>query len=105
MTYAIVETGGKQYRVKEGDLLYVEKIPAEAGKKVDLGRVLFVSQGDRATVGRPVVEGASVEAEVVAQERGDKIVIFKHKRRKNYRKKQGHRQSLTRVRVTKIAAA
>ncbi|RMF78926.1 MAG: 50S ribosomal protein L21 [Nitrospirae bacterium] len=100
--YAIVETGGRQYRVQEGDLLRVERIEAEVGQTVELDRVLAVGGGDAPAIGRPLVEGAKVRCQVLAQERGPKIHVFKKKRRKGYRKLQGHRQPLTALRVTAI---
>ena len=102
--YAVIETGGKQYRVKQGDELDVETLEGEAGAKVKLDRVLALSNGTELTVGTPVVAGASVEAEIVDQHRGDKVVNFKKKRRKGYHRKVGHRQNLTRLRVQSITA-
>ena len=101
--YAIIETGGKQLKVEEGQTLIVEKLNAEAGETVTFDKVLFVS-GDDVKVGTPYVEGASVTAKVVEHGRGKKIVVFKFKRRKNYRRKQGHRQPYTKVTVEKINA-
>ncbi|WP_077614600.1 50S ribosomal protein L21 [Caenibacillus caldisaponilyticus] len=101
--YAIIETGGKQLKVEEGQTLIVEKLNAEAGETVTFDKVLFVS-GDDVKVGTPYVEGASVTAKVVEHGRGEKIVVFKFKRRKNYRRKQGHRQPYTKVTVEKINA-
>lgn len=102
--YAIIETGGKQYRVSVGDVLSVEKLESEPGADVTFDRVLLVG-GDGATrVGTPVVEGASVVATVQEQYRGEKIVVFKYKPKKRYRRKTGHRQSLTRLAVTAINA-
>ena len=103
--YAIIETGGKQYRVAEKDTLTVEKLDAKTGDTVDLGKVLLVADGDNITFGAPVVEGAKVVAKVVAQEKANKIKVFKIKRRKGYRRKQGHRQAITRLTVEKIQAA
>ena len=100
--YAVVETGGKQYRVKAGDLLDVEKLAGEAGAKVTLDRVLAVSNGTALTVGKPTVSGAAVAAEIVKQFRGEKVVAFRKKRRKGYHKKTGHRQDLTKLKVTEI---
>lgn len=101
--YAIIQTGGKQYKVAEGDRLRVEKLPGEIGAKVKLDHVLFVAGDDR-KIGTPVVSGAEVAAEVVAQDRAAKIIVFKKKRRKGYKKKQGHRQSYTELKITKIKA-
>jgi len=104
--YAVIRTGGKQYRVSEGQLLRVEKLAGNAGDKVTFGEVLLVaSDGDGATakIGRPLVQGAQVAAEIAAQVRGKKIVVFKFRRRKNYRRKNGHRQPYTDVRITGIS--
>ena len=100
--YAVVRTGGKQYRVAKDEVIAVEKLAAEAGSSVDLGEVLMIGDDRGATIGDPLVEGASVSAEVVAQTRGDKIIVFKKKRRKNHRRKKGHRQHVTLLRVTNI---
>jgi large subunit ribosomal protein L21 len=97
--YAVIETGGKQYRVQAGDTLEVEKLDAEVGSTVEFDRVLAKSDGDTLTVGKPVVEAAKVTAKVEDQIRGDKVVNFKKKRRKGYTRKVGHRQSLTIVTV------
>ncbi len=104
--YAIVEHGGKQYRVSPGDELVVERTQPDLQKGDDLvfDRVMLVSQGEAVRVGQPVVDGASVKSQVVAPIRGDKIIIFKKKRRKGYRKTQGHRQDYYRVRVESITA-
>lgn len=102
--YAVIETGGKQYRVKAGDVIEIERLAGEAGQKVTLDRVLAVSNGSDLTVGTPAVAGASVTAEIVGQIRGEKVVNFKKKRRKGYHRKIGHRQELTRVRVDAITA-
>ena len=101
--YAIIKTGGHQYKVAVGDKLNVEKIPAEAGAEIELGDVLMVSGDDnQVTVGNPTVAGARVTATVVDQHRGDKIVVFKYKAKKRYRRKIGHRQDLTRLAITGI---
>ncbi len=101
--YAIVETGGKQYRVKPGDTIAVERVAGEPGEVLDLGRVLLVAgDGDAARVGSPGVPGAVVRAEVVAHARGEKIVVFRYKSKVRYRRKTGHRQALTRLRITDI---
>lgn len=102
--YAIVETGGKQYRVKVGDVLSVEKLDGEAGVDVTLDRVLLIGGNGDVKVGTPVIEGASVAATIADQYRGEKIVVFKYKPKKNYRRKTGHRQSLTRLQITSINA-
>ena len=101
--YAVVETGGKQYKVAVGDSLKVEKLEVEAGVTITLSRVLMVVNGETLTVGKPLVDGASVTAEVLAQGRGRKIQIFKMRRRKHYRKSQGHRQHFTEIKITDIA--
>ena len=101
--YAIVETGGKQYRVKPGDTIAVERIAGEPGEVLDLGRVLLVADnGDGTRIGAPGVEGAVVRAEVVEHARGEKIIVFRYKSKVRYRRKTGHRQALTRLRITDI---
>ena len=99
---AIIVTGGKQYKVAEGDTLFIEKLPVEAGDTVKFDQVLALLDGDKATFGTPVVEGASVEASVVKNGKGKKIRIFKYKPKKGYRKRQGHRQPYTKVTIEKI---
>ncbi|QGP92450.1 50S ribosomal protein L21 [Neomoorella glycerini] len=100
--YAIIMTGGKQYRVSEGDVLRVEKLPVAEGEKVVLDKVLAVGEGADLQVGTPYVKGARVTATVEAQGKGKKIIVFKYKPKKNYRRKQGHRQPYTRLRIEKI---
>jgi len=100
--YAVIKTGGKQYRVAKDEIIAVEKLAGEAGASLDLGEVLMLSDDKGTTIGSPLVEGASVSAEVVEQTRGDKIIVFKKKRRKNYRRKKGHQQDLTLLRITDI---
>lgn len=102
--HAVIQTGGKQYRVKEGDLFFVEKLPGEAKSQVVFEKVLLLSDGTSVQIGTPHLEQARVACEIVEQFRGKKIIIFKYKRRKNHHKKKGHRQSYTRIRVTEIAA-
>ena len=102
MEYAVVRTGGKQYRVSPGDLVEVERFPAERGATVELGEVLLTSAGGAVRIGTPIVAGARVTAKVVEQARGKKILVFKKKRRKNYRRRRGHRQHTTTLRVTEI---
>lgn len=102
--YAVFATGGKQYRASEGDVLRVEKLEAEEGASVDFDRVLMVADGDDVKVGTPVLEGGRVTAEVQSHGRGEKIRIIKFRRRKHYRKTQGHRQAYTEIRVTGIKA-
>ena len=101
--HAIIETGGKQYKVAEGDTLFIEKLPAEAGDAVTFRKVLAVIDGDKLTVGTPVVEGAKVDASVVKNGRGMKVIVFKYKPKKGYRRKQGHRQPYTKVTIGKIS--
>ncbi|MGB0224573.1 MULTISPECIES: 50S ribosomal protein L21 [unclassified Marinobacterium] len=100
--FAVIVSGGKQYRVQEGQTLKVEKLAVEAGSNVDFDRVLLVSNGDDVKVGAPVVEGAKVSAEVVSHGRGDKVKIIKFRRRKHHMKRQGHRQWYTEVKITGI---
>lgn len=102
--HAIIETGGKQYRVTEGDTIFIEKLPVEAGDTVTFDKVLAVIDGENATIGTPVVEGAKVEASVVKNGKGKKIMVFKYNPKKGYRKRQGHRQPYTKVTIGKITA-
>ena len=102
--YAIIETGGKQYRVAEGQTLRVEKLTAEAGHTVDFDRVLMIGEGEQMQVGAPMVAGAIVTAEVLKHGRADKINIIKFRRRKHHMKHQGHRQYYTQVKITKVQA-
>lgn len=102
--YAIIETGGKQYLVREGDTLYVEKLPAEVGETVTLDRVVAVEKDGELKVGTPLVEGASVVLKVERHGKRRKIIVFKYKPKKNYRRKKGHRQPFTEVVVEKINA-
>ena len=101
---AIIVTGGKQYKVSEGDVLFIEKLEAEAGETITFEQVLAVMDGDNATIGAPVVEGASVEATVVKNGKGKKVRIFKYNPKKGYRKRQGHRQPYTKVQIGAIKA-
>lgn len=103
--FAVVKTGGKQYKVAKDDIIRVEKLDVEAGKTVTLDTVLMVSDGKKMTVGAPSVVGASVTAEVLEQTRADKIIVFKKKRRQNYRRKAGHKQHLTVIKIKDIKAA
>jgi len=100
--YAVVSTGGRQYRVSPGDTIDVEKLTGAVGDTVALTNVQLVGQGAEVTIGAPAVAGVRVEAQIAAQKRGKKIIIFKHRRRKGYRRKQGHRQSLTSLKITAI---
>ena len=103
--YAVIQTGGKQYRVKEGDVFVVEKLAKNAGETVTFDSVLLIEDGSKTQVGKPTVAGATVSAQVLDQTRGDKVIIFKKKRRHNYRRKNGHRQDLTLVKVFDISAS
>ncbi len=100
--YAIVKTGGKQYKVREGDILQVEKLAGEVGHEISFDDVLMYSDGETVTVGQPKVDDVTVSGHIVAQDRGKKIIVFKYKRRKRYRRKQGHRQHYTSVRIDSI---
>lgn len=102
--YAVIKTGGKQYRVSEGETLHVEKLAGDPGDQINFDEVLLVGGGDATKVGQPIVDGAKVTAEIVSQDRGPKIIVFKMRRRKNYRRKAGHRQPYTRVKITSIKA-
>lgn len=101
--HAIIETGGKQYKVAEGDVVFIEKLPNEAGETVKFDQVLAVIDGEKATFGAPTVAGASVEAKIVKNGKGKKIRIFKYNPKKGYRKRQGHRQPYTKVEIGKIS--
>ena len=103
--YAVIQTGGKQYRVEPGKTVVVEKLAGEEGADVVFDQVLLVSSGDGATVsvGKPIVAGATVTGQIVEQGRGDKLVVFKFRRRKNYAKKQGHRQAFTEIRISDVS--
>ena len=102
--YAVVASGGKQYRVQEGDTLKIEKIPGEVGTDVAFDQVLMVSDGDDVKIGQPVLENAVVNGTIIEQGKGRKILVFKYKRRKRYRRKQGHRQLFTAVKIGTIEA-
>lgn len=102
--YAVIKTGGKQYRVNSGETLKVEKIEVDVGGTVTLDEVLMLNDGKKTTIGTPLVGGAKVKATVVSHGRGDKVMIFKFRRRKHYRKTQGHRQSYTEIKIDSIAA-
>lgn len=103
--YAVIKTGGKQYRVAPGEKLMVESLAGEVGKNVTFGEVLMIADGDKLNVGAPLIKGGQVSAEVLAHGRGDKIRIIKHRRRKHYHKEQGHRQNFTQVKILDITAA
>jgi len=100
--YAIIKTGGKQYRISPGDVLRVERLPGERGDEVILDQVLLVTDGDAVQVGQPLVPNATVRTQIVRQGKGKKVLIFKKKRRKNYRRKQGHRQLFTALQINEI---
>ena len=102
--YAVVAAGGKQYKVEEGDVLRIEKIPGDVGDTMTFDNVLLVADGEALTIGQPVLENASVNARIVEQDRAKKIIVFKYKRRKRYRRTQGHRQSYTAVKIENISA-
>lgn len=100
--YAVIKTGGKQYRVQQGDVIFVEKIDAQADEAVTFEEVLLVGDGDATKIGTPVVEGAKVEGKVLGQVKSKKIIVYKYKAKKGERKKQGHRQPYTKVEITAI---
>ena len=100
--YAIIETGGKQYRVQEGDTLFIEKLGVEAGNTVEFDKVLAVSKDDSLSYGAPYVEGAKVSASVLEEGKAKKVIIYKYRAKKDYRKKQGHRQPFTKVKIENI---
>lgn len=101
--YAVIRTGGKQYRVHEGDRIRVEKLPGDVGSSIDLTDVLMIG-GEKVSVGTPTVKGAKVSAEITAQDKAKKVIVFKMRRRKGYRRKQGHRQPYTELKITGISA-
>ena len=103
--YAVIQTGGKQYRVEQGEVLRVEKLAGDAGAKLTFNTLLFADDGGNVRIGQPSVAGVSVDAEIAEQGRGKKITIFKYKRRKSYRRKAGHRQPFTALKITAINAA
>jgi large subunit ribosomal protein L21 len=100
--YAIIQTGGKQYRVQPGDTVHIEKLPGEAGSAVEFDQVLLLSDSENVAVGRPLIQDAKVTGEIVSHGRGKKIIVFKFHRRKDYRRKNGHRQSFTAVKINNI---
>jgi large subunit ribosomal protein L21 len=102
--YAVVATGGKQYKVAEGDILRVEKLAGDIGSEVAFDNVLVFSDGENVKIGQPAVDGVTVHGQIVAQGKSKKIIVFKYKRRKRYRRKQGHRQPFTAVRIDRIEA-
>jgi large subunit ribosomal protein L21 len=101
--YAVFKTGGKQYRVEQGDRLRVERLPGDVGQTITFDQVLLVG-GDALRLGQPVLNGAAVEAKILGQDLGQKIIVFKFRRRKNYRRKRGHRQPFTALEITNIVA-
>ncbi len=100
--YAVLKTGGKQYKVTEGDVITIEKLTGDVGSDVEFSEVLMVSDGDKYQIGTPVLENATVKGVILSQEKAKKIIVFKSKRRKGYMKKQGHRQKLTKLQIKKI---
>ena len=101
--YAVIETGGKQYRVQPGDTVVVETLPGESGDAIEFGRVLLISDDESVAVGRPVIEGARVTGQIVQQQvLGEKLTVYKFKRRKNQRKRNGHRQQYTAVKINEV---
>ena len=100
--YAVLKTGGKQYKVEEGDIIQIEKVEGEVGEAVELEEVLLVANSQEPKIGQPLVPNAKVVADIIDQGKGKKIIVFKSKRRKGYRKKQGHRQLFTRLKINKI---
>ena len=103
--FAVIKTGGKQYKVAENEVITVERLEGEAGATIALDQVLMVGEGENVTIGAPVVAGATVTAEIVGQGRGPKLIVFKKRRRQNSRRKNGHRQDLTVLKITSIAVA
>ena len=102
--YAIVNSGGKQYKVQKGEILRVEKIPGEIGSSVTFNRVLMFSEGENVSIGQPVLDNVAVKGHIVEQGKAKKIIVFKYKRRKRYRRRQGHRQPFTAVQIDSIEA-
>jgi len=102
--YAVVSTGGKQYKVQEGEVLRIEKIPGDVGDTASFDRVLMVSDGENVSIGQPVLDNVAVDGHIVEQGKAKKILVFKYKRRKRYRRKQGHRQQYTAVKIDRINA-
>lgn len=102
--YAVIETGGQQFKVREGDILNVEKLDGDVGATVELDKVLFVRDEKDVKIGAPYVKGAKVVGEIMAQDRAKKVLVFKYKRRKGYRKKNGHRQHFTQLKISQIVS-
>ncbi len=103
--HAVIRTGGKQYRVAEGDILRVEKLDGDAGSSIDIADVLLISDGENAQIGTPLLDGKAVSAEIIKHARADKIEVIKFKRRKKYRRTHGHRQHYTQLKITSIPGA
>lgn len=103
--YAVIATGGKQYRIAKDDIIDIERVEGEVGKKVTFDEILVLGEGDKVECGTPLIKSAKVDAEIVEQFRGKKLTVFKMKRRKGFRKKHGHRQELTKVKITSISGA
>ncbi len=101
--FAVIKTGGKQYRVAAGDVITVEKVAGDAGAKITFGDVMMVADGDKLTYGAPLISGASVAAELIGTEKGEKVLVFKKRRRNTYRRKRGHRQIESKVKITGIS--
>jgi large subunit ribosomal protein L21 len=102
--YAVIQTGGKQYKVQPGDTLLVEKLPGSSGDAIQFDQVLLIADDEKVAVGRPLVEGAKVTGEIVEHTFGEKLLVYKFKRRKNYRRKTGHRQQLTAIKINDVTA-
>lgn len=102
--YAVIQTGGKQYRVEPGQTLSVEKLPGDLGDPIEFGEVLLVSNEDKVSVGKPVVAGAKVTAEIVEHGKDKKVIVYKFQRRKNYRRRYGHRQAYTSIKINEVVA-
>lgn len=102
--YAVIKTGGKQYRVEPGDVVTIERLDGDAGDSINFGEVLLVGDDAETRIGQPVVDGASVSGTIVEQGRARKVIVFKFRRRKNYKRKAGHRQQFTRVKIDQISA-
>ena len=103
--YAVIATGGKQYRVEPGETIQVEKLGVDAGKTIEFTEVLMIADGESVKIGAPMLDGATVQAQVIDDIKGPKLIIYKYRRRKGYRRKTGHRQMLTRVKIDKISLA
>jgi large subunit ribosomal protein L21 len=100
--YAVIQTGGKQYKVKPGDTVVIEKLPGDAGAAIEFDEVLLLADESRVAVGRPLIEGAKVKGQILEHVQGEKLIVYKFRRRKNYRKKTGHRQTYTAVKISDV---